>query len=75
MIRLPIFKEYSSKELTSLFACVCECLQNPDRLGEVENLSERIEEMIHFMTCNEFIEHFVSNDGANTIFGLINSIT
>lgn len=67
--------EFSSKELIALLACICECLHNSERLGEVENLSERVEELLHSMTCSEFSDHFFINGGVNTLFEVVTAIT
>ncbi|VDK34623.1 unnamed protein product [Taenia asiatica] len=72
LVRAP---ELSSKELIALLTCICECLHNSERLDEVENLSERVEELLHYMTCDEFSDHFFINGGVNTLFEVVTAIT
>ncbi|VUZ42688.1 unnamed protein product [Hymenolepis diminuta] len=55
-------------------ACICECLHNTERHNEVENLSERIEETLHYLSCDEFVANFVENNGVKILFNLITAI-
>lgn len=71
LVELVLAPEFSSKELTALLACICECLHNSERLDEVENLSERVEELLHSMSCGEFIDHFFINGGVNVLFDAV----
>ncbi|KAL5971028.1 hypothetical protein TSMEX_001237 [Taenia solium] len=75
LVELVQAPELSSKELIALLACICECLHNSERLDEVENLSERVGELLHYMTCDEFSDHFFINGGANTLFEVATAIT
>ncbi|VDN96600.1 unnamed protein product [Rodentolepis nana] len=74
LLELVLSPEISAKELASLMACICECLLNPERHGEIDNLSERIEETLNYLYCDEFVASFVKNNGVKTLFNLISSI-
>ncbi|KAL5105055.1 Engulfment and cell motility protein 2 [Taenia crassiceps] len=75
LVELVEAPEFSSKKLVALLACICECLQNSERLDEVENLSERAEELLHSMTCAEFSDYFFINGGVNALFELVTAVT
>ncbi|VDM24472.1 unnamed protein product [Hydatigera taeniaeformis] len=75
LVELVQAPELSSKDLIALLACICECLCKPERLDEVENLSERLGELLHSMTCCEFSDHFLINGGATVLFEVVTSIT
>ncbi|KAM7536336.1 hypothetical protein Aperf_G00000088477 [Anoplocephala perfoliata] len=73
-VSLVLSPEVSSKELVSLLACICECLVNAERHDEVANLSERVEETLHHLSCDEFVEHFVRHDGVKVLLDFITAI-
>ncbi|VDL63118.1 unnamed protein product [Hymenolepis diminuta] len=74
LVVLVLSPEISAKQLVSLMACICECLHNTERHNEVENLSERIEETLHYLSCDEFVANFVENNGVKILFNLITAI-
>lgn len=71
---LVLSPEVSSKQLVSLLACICECLGNVERHDEIANLSEGVEETLNCLFCDEFIEHFIGNDGIKIFLHLITAI-
>nr|CUU99265.1 hypothetical transcript [Hymenolepis microstoma] len=74
LLELVLSPEIAAKELASLMACICECLLYTERHGEIDNLSDRIEETLNYLYCDEFVASFVENNGVKTLFNLITSI-